>query len=1048
MQARAAYRTPSFAIRFHFIQFWLTSQPHIYSWCSAGGSEQVASLFRKRSTAADAATPDIPGERRQLTVLFYDIVESTKLVDGDDPELLRAMLQKIHLAAAQIIEKHGGSLEQVMGDGGMAYFGFPEPSEDAAIQGVRAASALIAARAEIAGAPSIRIGVATSIVVLPDSPEALRSGRLGAVGTAPNLAARLENAAEANTALVGQTTHSLTRRAFEYEPIDGLVLKGFPDVKRAWRIIAERDAPTRLQMIRSTSTPFVARTRESQRIADAWARAADGRGGAILVRGEAGIGKSRIASESAAAAKDRRTVLLQCQPNTQGDALFAFISMFDRAYEEQSRDPELAAAAVRAADEVGALEEDDSLSAENRREAIVACVATIIEDLSQNRPLLLLAEDLHWADEVTLAVMDHLARRAGDHAVLVIGTARADPILASVSEAFEILDLPPLSPASAHALIGAVASVPLTRSMRDWIVEKGDGNPLFLVELTSYVCDTLSTTGRFDDSTGAQVDSLRDLLTFRLESAGPAKRSAQVASILGREYAFRLLTLLAAPRISLDQLEADLDQLCDLGIEETFDGGETYAFHHALIRDVAYDSQLHSVRRALHARVVDLVDHNPGLAGSVAKVLLAEHCLNGGLVPRGLTLLTEVSEDAIRRSARHAPRAMLERVLAQAADLAEGPERNRIEIQAIVLLGPLVTLLDGPRAAAPLYERGQALYFTMPVADRAPWFPILWGWWFTASDLIEQSRRSEVLIRDVPPETDPESRLQALHCAWATLFDAGEHIRSLSAVEDGLALYDKEIARKSRYQYGHDARVCGLGERALSLWMQGRLNDSKSAILASENWADETGHLSSQLHALDIATQTAFFRMDIREIERILTKVASLSEADALPATRAKLDIFRGWIKARTGDAAQASIVTAGLERLKEFGVLEDTPIYADIAADVAWASGMSEQALGPLQEEIDHARRTRLIFWLPELLRRRAILASDAGLSGAAANLDEGFALAIEQDAHHLALRNLATRVELGLSLPTEARMKMTERIGLISDCALKTSVADALRR
>lgn len=995
------------------------------------------SLFKKRA-APPAQVDETTGERRQLTVLFYDIVGSTSLVAGNDPEGLHAALSQIHDAARAAIHDHGGSLEQVMGDGGMAYFGYPVASEDAALSAISAALGLLAARGDIAGAPNIRIGIATSVVVLPDSASALASGRLGAVGVAPNLAARLESAAPINTVLVGQATYALTHRAVTFEAVEGLQLKGFPDVVRAWCAVALKPVASRFERDRDASSRIVGRTSEIATLTGAWEHAVTTGGTAILIEGEAGIGKSRMLSELARTASDARVVTLQCQPRTSGDALFAIVAMYERAFEAKT-DPPLAGAAQATAQRLAVLEDDESLSAHARREAIVTAVVEEFIALCADKPLLLLAEDLHWADEVTLAVLDRLAHEARNHALLVVASAREGSDLGPIKSTFTPLPLGAVGPEDAAALIEMTASAPLPPSTRNWIVARGDGNPLFLSELTAFACQTLSNGGQISDITGADVASLSDLLATRLEGAGVAKRTAQVASVLGREFPYHLLAQVAEG-YSKHALDADLQRLVDHGLNDIIANGYSYAFRHALIRDVAYDSQLLRVRQRLHSKIVDLVAHDPSLAESVPDILLAEHCIAATRIDQGCGLLLRVAEDAIRRSALRAPFDMLERVLDLSGQLEAGSVRDLIQLRAITLLGPLVTMLKGPRKAAPLYERGQALYFALPEGQRAAFFPVLWGWWFTASNLIEQGRRSEVLIRDVTPLADPESRLQALHCGWASLFDVGAHDRCLQSISDGLALYDPAVGQRSRYVYGHDAQVCGLGERALSAWLTGQLELSAAAVKSCECCADDTAHLASQLHGLDIASQVAFFRHDLPEIDRILSKMANLSAADAVPAITAKRQIFRGWMTARAGDTGQVDAVQAGLAALHDFGVLEDVPFYADIAADVAAASGAIDAAIGPLGDAIGEARSTGLTYWLPELLRRRAVLTGDVDV------LDEGFDVARSQGAHMLSLRNVATRLDLGLAVPPEHRAYLAGAIGQVSDCELRARVVHAL--
>jgi class 3 adenylate cyclase len=998
------------------------------------------SLFKKRSKKP-ATSEASEGERRQLTVLFYDVVGSTSLVEHNDPEALRASLELIHAAARTAVEGNGGSVEQVMGDGGMAYFGYPVASEEAALQAVTSALELLEEREEIIGAPNLRIGIATSVVVLPNRADAVALGRLGAVGVAPNLAARLENAAQVNQIIVAPATYALTRRAVSYAPVSGLDLKGFPDVVHAWQPLSLNEHASRFERDRDGSAKFSGRSQELAALRAAWEAAEEGFGNAILIEGEPGIGKSRIVAEFARTTMQGRKLLLQCQPRTQGDALFSLIAMYDRAFED-GKDALLSQAAVQTAERLGDLEEDETQTAAALREAIVSAVVDEIVILSRDAPLLLIAEDLHWADEVTLAVLDRLGCWTQRHRIVIVATTRPDSAVEQIKSAFTPLALFPIADDEAKALVNVIALTTLTPETRDWIVSRADGNPLFLTELTAFASEAEVQGKPLSQISGANIGSLSELLTTRLENAGIAKRTAQIASVLGREVPYDLLSQLAAS-YNRAGLDADLQRLVDHGLTDIISNGYSYAFRHVLIRDIAYDSQLRTVRKKLHAKIVELVDADASLEQAVPHILLAEHCLAADLLARGVTLLLRVAEDAIRRSALRAPRKMLERVLLVSEQLPVGTERDVMQLKAISLLGPLVSLLDGPRMAAPLYSQGQSLYFGLDEAARAAFFPVLWGWWFTASNLIEQTRRSEVLIRDVTPQADPESRLQALHCGWATLFDGGAHDRCLSTISDGLALYDPDVGQHSRHLYGHDAKVCGLGERALSGWLTGQLELSTNAVSECERWADTTDHLASQLHGLDIASQVAFFRHDLPEIDRILSKMEQLSAADAVPAITAKRQIFRGWMAARSGDTGQIDAVTQGLDALQGFGVLEDMPFYADIAADVRAASGAVDAALGPLADAIEEARNTGLTYWLPELLRRQAMLSDTRSASAA---LDEAFEIAQSQNAQMLVLRNVSSRLDLGLSVPTEHAESLRRNIGRISACHLRDKIVDAL--
>lgn len=1009
----------------------------------------MGALFGAGRAATAKPEEKAADERRQLTVLFYDIVGSTDMLRDMDAEDIREVLMGVHAMARAVITRHTGSLEQVLGDGGMAYFGYPNPTEDAAMQAVQAASGILDARraliAEGGKAPDIRIGIATSVVVLPSDRGALRDGGLGAVGVAPNLAARLQSLAPLNAALVGQTTYDLTARAFEYRPVDGLAMKGFPDVTRAWQFVGQTDAASRFALTRGANSVLVAREAEMAQLAAAWDATKAGTGCALVLEGDAGIGKSRLASALIDLKQDTgRLMLLQCQPSTDGEALFAFIAMYERAYLAEDQDADLAAAAVRTAELVHEIEDDPSLGAEAKRAAIVSGAVAIITDLARDFTCLIVAEDLHWADEVTLAVLAALGRIARDHPIMILATTRPGNSAQNLGAGFAPLALSELGPEAIRKLGNQITRGILSAATLDWVVEKSDGNPLFAVELAHFARDAVSSAP--DDQRAldaAGIDSLRDLLATRLDMAGRAKRTAQLGSIIGRDVPFALLVGLAEGRFSQAELEADLDRLLQHGIQTLVDERGTYAFRHALIRDTAYDSQLKAVRRKLHGRIVDLVEDSEVLAEAMPRELLAEHCLEAGRIGAGIDCLIDAAELALRRSARDAPRRMLEQALTLSDQLDDPDARRDAALRAITLLGPVVTQMDGPRAAAPYYERGQALCFELSDGARGAWFPILWGWWFTAGDLIEQTRRSNVLIRDITPDEAPEARLQALHCGWATLFDSGAHDRSLAAVAEGLALYDPVEAERSRYRYGHDAKVCGLGERAQSLWFQGRVEDAQQAIAQTEDWAERTGHVPSILHALDMATLTAFYRRDFDELARLSGRIASLSDAADMPVVVAKAGIFDGWNSARSGRDDGAEKVTQGLDELRRLGALEDTPLYADIAADTAMLLGDIALARQVLDAEIRTCRETNLIFWLPELLRRRAMIADGPEASRL---LDEGLDVATGQNAHMLVLRNVATRLGQGMTVTGPLRDRMAERIDRISPCDERKTVMRAL--
>ncbi|WP_424926904.1 ATP-binding protein [Amaricoccus tamworthensis] len=1015
----------------------------------------MGSLFGSEQTDGFLGEPAQPDERRQLTVLFYDIVGSTDMLASLDPEEIRETLLRVHSIARSGIQANHGSLEQVLGDGGMAYFGFPDPMEDAVFQAVRAAHGILDARAKLErngqSMPDVRIGISTSIVILPGNAAAVRQGALGAVGVAPNLAARLQSVAEQNTVLVDRATHELTRRAFEFDQVEGLSLKGFPDVSVAFSLKRQKDVQSRFEMARDSGTPLTSRTEELARLRNAWDKTQDGSGRAIMVLGEAGIGKSRLSvALKDEVGKSGRILTLQNQPSTTGSALYPLITMYERAWENREQDQGIANAAVATADLLRGLEKDPNISSEERRRRIVQGCAEEIRRLSWERPCLLAVEDLHWVDEVTLALLEELARTVRQHPLFILVTSRNEGVTADTRAVFEDMTLGPLSEGDSHALVRAVTEDALSARTRDWIVSKCDGNPLFLIELSAFAKQAReSGESEIDLLNETGVSSLQDLLAVRIENAGRAKRSARITSVIGRDANYLVLSKLAQTRFPEPELEVDLHQLLRQAILETPDNGGTYVFKHALIREAAYQTQLRSTRKMLHGKIVDLVENDPAVRARVTREALAEHCLGSGRIEKGVDLLIETAETAIRRSAVTAPEASLQRALKLTAKIRDAERRRETRLRIITLLGPLISQVAGPRGAAGIYRSGQELVFDLEEGQRGEWFPVLWGWWFTASDQKEQLRRADVIIKGISESESREARLQALHCGWATQFATGAHDRCLAAIDEGLELYDTSVAETSRHHYGHDARVCGLGERAQSLWMKGDVEGSLAAIKKAEDWADETGHTPSTLHALDMATLAAFYRRDFDEIGRTLGKITDLTGSRELPVIAAKREIFGGWFAARSNLAYDADRVRNGLQSLRDLGALEDTPIYADIVAETMTLCGKAREAVADLDREIEEARQTNLVFWVPELLRRRAWLSTMIGEDERAAGfLDEGFEMAKHQNANMLLLRNHSMRVQLGLDVPGEVSSTLLDRIDLVSDGPKKAQALKFLKR
>jgi predicted ATPase len=349
----------------------------------------------------------------------------------------------------------------------------------------------------------------------------------------------------------------------------------------------------------------------------------------------------------------------------------------------------------------------------------------------------------------------------------------------------------------------------------------------------------------------------------------------------------------------------------------------------------------------------------------------------------------EAATYAIRAAEAYAVRSATkdaDRLLGAAEDYLSGcpagPKVDELSLQLLATRGPIATALYGagsPEARA-VYERGISLCRDKVSGQAERWFPIYWGWWFTAPDFDTQRRRSQIIIGDLDEAGDPEVRLQALHCAWATEFNAGNLASCLRCIERGLMLYDPDRARLSRVKYGgHDARVCGLGERALSFWYIGE--NARESAQSALQWAEEIGHRGSLCHALDFVATLHFYERSIDDVTAMARRIQELGELHSLPGMNAKAKIFGGWAHAVTTSGPEGlRQFSEGLDTLREIGTEEDFPIYFDMHAEILARVERLEDAIELLDRAIERAHRTGHVIWLPELYRRRAALRETRG--------------------------------------------------------------------
>jgi class 3 adenylate cyclase len=656
-------------------------------------------------------------ERRQVTVMFSDLVGSTALSAQMDPEDLREVISAYQKCVDETVRRFGGFVAKYMGDGVLVYFGYPQAHEDDAERAVRAGLDLIAAVTALKtrGSLQTRVGIATGLVVVGEIVGVGSAQERTIVGETPNLAARLQAIAPPDTVLISEATQNLLGGLFELEHTGARELKGFARPVSAWRVRREAAIESRFAAIRSGGNlPLIGRAHEMGLLLDRWRLARSGEGQIVTVIGEAGIGKSRLieALQEALSGGPHSRIHLQCSPYHSDSTLYPLIQHLSRAAHFAAADSASARIeklgvlfAHRAASDEAAI----SLLAEllsipvaepaallsltpaQRKAATIALLVDEMVRLGETDPVLLVLEDAHWIDATTLELMVRLIDSINSARVLAVVTGRPEFLPSWQARPHStLLTLGRLGRAECTELVAGVAAARgLSAETVAAIVAKTDGVPLFAEELTKSVMEAT------DEDHAVVPATLKDSLMARLDRLGPAREVAQIASVIGRQFTFALLDAVAARGDG--ELEAALARLIAAGI--VFPEGRgverSFSFKHVLVRDAAYDSLLLGRRRDWHERIARALEERfPSLAANEPE-LLAHHFGEARLAGPACDYRMRAGDRAVRRSAHKEAIAHFSAGIKSAETLAEPAERMRRQLDSLLKLGAALMLVRG-----------------------------------------------------------------------------------------------------------------------------------------------------------------------------------------------------------------------------------------------------------------------------------------------------------------------------------------------------------------
>jgi class 3 adenylate cyclase/predicted ATPase len=1025
-------------------------------------SPTPASVSAARSTDA---------ERRQLTVMFCDLVGSTEISARLDPEDLSDLIGAFQKSCVNAVTGFGGSVAKYMGDGALVYFGYPEAHEDDAERAIRAGLALIDAMAAMRPAiptlPQVRVGIATGVVVVGELIGEGSSQERVAVGETLNLAARIEAVASADTVIVAELTRRLAGAAFDYEDLGPHELKGIPGVARLWRIVSESRARGRFdnRVVRGL-TPLVGRAEEIALLRSRWDQAKDGDGQLILLSGPAGFGKSRMTQAFREDLRDSSITCLQYfgSPFHVNSAFYPFI-----------RQLEWAAGIVRTdagAQKLDKLEAMLEGSAEDRTEAaaLVAALLSIpfgdrypplqitepvqkqrtmdlLEEqlvlLSTHGPVLVIFEDTHWIDPTSIHLMNRFVRRVVDQPVLIIVTYRPEfiPPWLDLGHA-TMMKLNHLGRSQVVDLIHkAAGGKTLPEAIVEQVAAKSQGSPLFIEEITRSILESgdLEEVGeryvlRQSIRDFTIPSTLQDSLIARLDRLGTAKDIALTASIIGREFSYELIE--AVSWVSQATLLEGLEQLVrsDLLGQRGAPPEARYIFKHALIRDAAFQSILNARKRELHQRIAEVLESRFPEVGETEPELLAHHYTEANAVDRALAYWRQAAERAATRLAFIEALGHVDRAMKLVAALPEGAERDEWELAFLVIEGPSRMALEGwdsPRAKL-LYEKARAV--AEKLGRPAEVFRSVWGAWMGAHGSGQYVRAHELyqeIFRLLKQTNDPEYVVQAHHAGGSQMLWEGVPRAALAHCDQLLSHYRMDVHGNLALMYGaHDPGCCSLGMRALSLVMLGHLDQARAASAKTVNLSEQLGHKPSVAQTLAFRAELLVILNLSEEAEAHLSTCISLCEKYSLANYLDAATLMQGWARVLRGEVEtgvrQAELALETLKSIPSRRFRLPTRIATVGRAKAA--AGDIDGALALFDAALEVASTNGEHWYEPELLRLKAemLLAQTKPRAAEAEQcLETAISLAQTQEAKFWELRATTALAELWArqGRPSEAR-------------------------